>query len=72
LEVYNSWEDKPIEVIEITVREELRLAHTLNYNVDTDLALPKGMIRQFAIAKCKWEPGFVNPAATSSMPARLK
>ena len=63
LELYDSWEDKPIEVIEIAVREELGLAHTLNYNVDTDLPLPPGMVRQFARANGNWESGFVNPAA---------
>jgi hypothetical protein len=63
LELYDTYEDDPIEVIEIAVREELGLAHTLNYNVETDLPLPKGMIRQFARANKSWEPGFVNPAA---------
>lgn len=63
LELYDSYEDDPIEVIEIAVREELGLAHTLNYNVETDLPLPKGMIRQFARANKSWEPGFVNPNA---------
>ena len=63
LELYDTYEDDPIEVIEIAVREELGLAHTLNYNVETDLPLPKGMIRQFARANKSWEPGFVNPNA---------
>ena len=63
LELYDTYEDDPIEVIEIAVREELGLAHTLNYNVETDLPLPKGMIRQFARANKTWEPGFVNPNA---------
>jgi hypothetical protein len=63
LELYDTYEDDPIEVVEIAVREELGLAHTLNYNVETDLPLPKGMIRQFARANKGWEPGFVNPAA---------
>jgi hypothetical protein len=63
LELYDSWEDDPIEVIEIAVREELGLAHTLSYNVETDLPLPPGVIRQFARGNKAWEPGFVNPAA---------
>lgn len=63
LELYDTYEDDPIEVIEIAVREELGLAHTLNYNVETDLPLPKGMIRQFARANMSWEPGFVNHTA---------
>jgi hypothetical protein len=61
LELYDTYEDDPIEVIEIAVREELGLAHTLNYNVETDLPLPRGMIRQFARANETWAPGFVNP-----------
>jgi hypothetical protein len=63
LELYDSWEDDPIEVIEIAVREELGLAHTLNYNIETDLPQPQGVIRQFARGNKAWEPGFVNPAA---------
>ena len=63
LELYDTYEDDPIELIEIAVREELGLAHTLNYSVETDLPLPKGMIRQFARAHKVWEPGFVNPGA---------
>ena len=60
---YDSWEDDPVEVMEIAVREELGLAHTLSYNVETELPLSPGMIRQFARANGAWEPGFVNPAA---------
>jgi hypothetical protein len=63
LELYDTYEDDPIEVIEIAVREELGLAHTLSYNVETDLPLPKGIIREFARANKAWEPGFVNPEA---------
>jgi hypothetical protein len=63
LELYDSWEDDPIEVIEIAVREELGLAHTLSYNVETDLPLPAGMVRQFARSNGVWEPGFVSPDA---------
>jgi hypothetical protein len=63
LELYDTYEDDPIEVIEIAVREELGLAHTLNYNVETDLPLPQGMIREFARANKTWEAGFVNPEA---------
>ena len=63
LDLYDTYEDDPIEVIEIAVREELGLAHTLNYNVETDLPLPRGMLRQFARANKTWEPGFVNPNA---------
>ena len=63
LELYDTWEDGPIEVIEIAVREELGLAHTLNYNVETDLPQPQGVIRQFARGNGRWEPGFVNPEA---------
>jgi hypothetical protein len=63
LDYYDSWEDDPIEVLEIAVREELGLAHTLNYNIDTDLPQPQGVVRQFARANGKWEAGFVNPEA---------
>lgn len=63
LDYYDSYEDNPVEVIEIAVREELGLAHTLNYNVETEIPLPQGLIREFARANGIWEPGFVNPNA---------
>jgi len=63
LEDFDSWEDDPVEIIEIAVREELGLAHTLSYNIETSLPLPPGVIRQFARANKSWEPGFVNPEA---------
>lgn len=55
LEGYDSWEDDPVEVMEIAVREELGLAHTLSYNVETELPLSPGMIRQFARANGAWD-----------------
>jgi hypothetical protein len=63
LELYDTYEDDPIEVVEIAVREELGLAHTLSYNVETDLPLPAGVVRQFARSNGVWEPGFVSPEA---------
>ena len=63
LEDYSSWKDEPIEVIDLAVRQELGIAHTLNYNIETNPPLSEGFITQFSRSNGFWTPGFFNPQA---------
>jgi len=58
---FDSWEDEPVEVIEIAIREEVGLAHTLNYNIRETSLLPKELTREFSRANKTWVPGFISP-----------
>jgi hypothetical protein len=63
LDAYDSWEDNPLEYIEIAIREEVGLAHTLNYNIEHDFDLPEGIAKEYSRAKGVWVSGFVSPDA---------
>jgi hypothetical protein len=63
LELYDTYEDEPIEVLELAVKSKIGLAHTLSYNIETDLPLPENTVREFARANKVWTPGFFNPEA---------
>ena len=63
LEHFDSWEDDPVEVIEIAIREELGLAHTLSYNIEPNWPGSSGISTSFSRAGAVWESGFVNPDA---------
>jgi hypothetical protein len=60
---FDSWEDEPVESIEIAIREEVGLAHTLNYNIRETSLLPKELTREFSRANNTWVPGFISPDA---------
>jgi hypothetical protein len=60
---FDSWEDEPVEVIELAIREEVGLAHTLSYNISDSSLLPKDMTREFSRANKIWVPGFFSPDA---------
>jgi hypothetical protein len=63
LDSYDSWEDNPLEFIELAIREEVGLAHTLNYNIEHDFELPTGIVKEYSRANGVWAPGFVSPDA---------
>jgi hypothetical protein len=63
VEHYDPWEDDPIEVVEIAIREELGLAHTLSYNIEANWPGSSGISTSFARAEKTWDTGFVNPSA---------
>jgi hypothetical protein len=63
LEHFDSWEDDPVEVVEIAVRQELGLAHTLSYNIEPHWPGSSGISISFARVGAVWESGFVNPEA---------
>lgn len=63
LEYFDSWEDDPIEVVEIAVRKELGLAHTFSYNIEPNWPGSSGISISFARGAGAWESGFVNPGA---------
>ena len=63
LDAYDSWEDNPLEYIELAIREEVGLAHTLNYNIEHDFDLPTGIVKEYSRANGVWVPGFVSPDA---------
>lgn len=60
---FDSWEDEPVENIEIAIREEVGLAHTLNYNIRETSLLPKELTREFSRASKTWVAGFISPDA---------
>jgi hypothetical protein len=60
---FDSWEDEPVEVMELAIREEVGLAHTLNYNIRETSLLPKELTREFSRANKAWVPGFICPDA---------
>jgi hypothetical protein len=63
LDAFDSWEDNPLEYIELAIREEVGLAHTLNYNIEHDFDLPTGIVKEYSRANGVWVPGFVSPDA---------
>jgi hypothetical protein len=63
LDAYDKWEDNPLEHIEIAIREEVGLAHTLNYNIEHDFDLPDGIAKEYSRANGVWVSGFVCPDA---------
>jgi hypothetical protein len=63
LEDFDSWEDNPVETLEIAVRDEVGLAHTLNYNVAESSALKKDVTREFSRSNGVWVEGFISPDA---------
>jgi hypothetical protein len=63
LDAYDRWDDDPLESLEIAVREEVGLAHTLNYNIQHDFDLPTGIVKEYSRAHGTWVQGFVSPDA---------
>lgn len=63
LEDFDSWEDNPVETLKIAVRDEVGLAHTLNYNVAESSYLPKDVTREFSRSNGVWVEGFISPDA---------
>jgi len=63
LQDFDSWEDNPVETLEIAVRDEVGLAHTLNYNIAETSALPKDVTREFSRSNGVWAEGFISPDA---------
>jgi hypothetical protein len=60
---FDSWEDEPVEVIELAIRQEVGLAHTLSYNISGSSLVPEDMIREFSRTNKIWVPGFFSPDA---------
>lgn len=60
---FDSWENEPVESIELAIREEVGLAHTLNYNISESTLVPKDLTREFSRAKKAWVQGFISPEA---------
>ena len=60
---FDSWEDESVEVIELAIRQEVGLAHTLSYNISDSSLVPQNMIREFSRANKIWVPGFFSPSA---------
>jgi hypothetical protein len=60
LEYFDSWEDRPVEVLEINVRSEVGLAHTLNYVVSNEMIDDPDFNSYFSRSGDKWLTAFVS------------
>jgi hypothetical protein len=60
LEDFDSWEDKPVELLEINVRSEVGLAHTLNYVVSNEGIADPDFNSYFSRSGDKWLTSFVS------------
>ena len=60
LEYFDSWEDEPVEKLEINVRSEVGLAHTLNYVVSNEMIDDPDFNSYFSRSGGKWLTAFVS------------
>jgi hypothetical protein len=60
LEDFDSFEDKPVELLEINVRSEVGLAHTLNYVVSNERITDPDFNSYFSRSGDKWLTAFVS------------
>lgn len=57
MESYDSWEDDPVELVEIHVRHQVDLAHSMTYQIPTD----EGEDGDWTRIDGKWQEGFIIP-----------